>query len=192
MTTLYDYDAKGEQTRTAIDTDLSGSIETNGSSAEDDRITDTLQDVLAAGASGNSRGTDIHRTRVYQFTTNDSTATNLISTVESSTEGSKTWRTQQRDASTGVTTSELTFYGSSGYRTNTVTNPDNSTILSIYLNGQLSSVTRKDSSGSQIGKTTYAYDAHGRTASTSDARNGATAYSYNYADLASSEKGVRP
>jgi len=60
--------------------------------------------------------------------------------------------------------------------------PDNSTIVSVYQFGRLLSVTRRDSTGAQIGATTYSYDAHGRQSAIIDARNGATSFTFNNAD----------
>jgi YD repeat-containing protein len=149
---------------------------------DDDRITDTLQDALASGEAGTPRGTDIRRTRLYRFTANDSNATNLISMSEVSTDGLKSWQTVYRDASTPVTTRSETVYGANGTRTVTITHPDNSSTVSAYSYGRLSSIKRNDSGGGQVTLTTYAYDAHGRISSTTDARNGATSYAYNAAD----------
>jgi len=74
--------------------------------------------------------------------------------------------------------------GAAGARTETTTAPDGSQTISAYSNGQLVSVTRKDSTGAQIGQTAYTYDTHGRQSTVADARNGATVYGYNNADLA--------
>ncbi|MBI2927423.1 MAG: RHS repeat-associated core domain-containing protein [Verrucomicrobia bacterium] len=57
-------------------------------------------------------------------------------------------------------------------------------MLSAYLNGRLTSVTRKTSSGTQLSQTTYAYDAHGRQSTVTDARNGTTTFTFNAADQA--------
>ncbi|MBI2927419.1 MAG: RHS repeat-associated core domain-containing protein [Verrucomicrobia bacterium] len=51
-----------------------------------------------------------------------------------------------------------------------------------YPNSWLSSVTRKISSGTQLNQATYAYDAHGRQSTVSDARNGTTTSTFNSAD----------
>jgi YD repeat-containing protein len=66
----------------------------------------------------------------------------------------------------------------------TSTAPDKSSTVSTYSSGVLISTARYDSSGRQIGRTTYSYDPHGRQSAVTDARNGATGYTYNNADLA--------
>ena len=97
------------------------------------------------------------------------------------TSGLKSWSTVYRDGSTPVTTVTETVYGPNGSRTVTTTNPDGSSTVNAYQYGRLQSVTRKDSGGSQVSQTVYTYDAFGRVASTTDARNGATTYTYNNA-----------
>ncbi|HNU53132.1 MAG TPA: hypothetical protein PKJ98_19750, partial [Verrucomicrobiota bacterium] len=59
---------------------------------------------------------------------------------------------------------------------------DGSSTVNAYAYGRLVSTTRKDSGGSQVTQTSYAYDAHGRVSATTDARNGATSFVYNNAD----------
>jgi YD repeat-containing protein len=71
-------------------------------------------------------------------------------------------------------TNETLFHRPSGARTNTVYLPDGSRIESVYSYGRLQSVTRKNSGGGQVGRTTYAYDPHGRVYAVTDARNGTT------------------
>ena len=43
-------------------------------------------------------------------------------------------------------------------------------------------MTRYDSGGSQVGKTSFGYDAHGRQNTVTDARTGTTSYAFNDAD----------
>jgi RHS repeat-associated protein len=184
LITLYDYNGKGERVRTVADLNQNGVINiTDGNPLlDDDRITDILNDSLANGASGNSRGTDINRTLRYVFTTNDSMPTNLISKVETSMDGLKTWTTRWRDGSTSVTSSTQIVYGGSGARTETTTNPDGSSIERAYSYGRLSTEKRKEAGGGQVTLVVYDYDAFGRLASSTDARNGPTSLSYNAAD----------
>jgi len=54
--------------------------------------------------------------------------------------------------------------------------------MSVSQYGRLQSVTRKDSTGAQIGATTYSYDMHGRQYAVTDARNGSTLFTFNHAD----------
>jgi RHS repeat-associated protein len=172
IATLYQYNAKGEQEYTVIDMDQNGVL--SGS----DRIVQTVPDVAGA------HGTDVRRTRSYVWDTDP----NLVSMVESSVDGLKSWQTAYRDLNSGtpVTSSSQTTNGGTGSRTVTTTAPDGSYTISAYSYGQLASVTRYDSTGAQIGATTYTYDGHGRLYRTTDARNGATTYGYNNADSVTS------
>ncbi|MBI2927414.1 MAG: hypothetical protein HYY24_17090 [Verrucomicrobia bacterium] len=86
--------------------------------------------------------------------------------------------------STPVTSQTRTVYAGGGNRYVTNTAPDGSYVLSAYLNGRLTSVTRKTSSGTQLSQTTYGYDAHGRQSTVTDARNGTTTFTFNAADQA--------
>lgn len=81
-----------------------------------------------------------------------------------------------------TTTNEIMFHRPSGARTNITYLPDGSRTEQVYSYGRLQSVTRKDSGGAQVTRTSYAYDSHGRVYAVTDARNGTTFTSYNAAD----------
>jgi RHS repeat-associated protein len=168
---LYAYNSKGETMDTAIDMNANGTIDFSGT----DRITYTVSDVTT------DHSTNVRRTRTYVWNTLNANSTNLVSTVESSTDGLKAWQTQYRDATTAVTNQSQTLPGSS--RVVTTIASDNSYTINTYSYGRLVSSTRYDSTGAQIGATTYAYDPHGRQYQVTDARNGTSTYSYNNADL---------
>ena len=61
-----------------------------------------------------------------------------------------------------TTTNQTLFHRPTGARTNITYLPDGSRTEQVYSYGRLQSVTRKDSGGGQVTKTTYAYDAQGR------------------------------
>jgi RHS repeat-associated protein len=172
VSTLYDYNAKGELAHTAIHVDSTAGINFGGN----DRITWTTNDVTT------DHGANVRRTRTYAWLANGMDSPTVISTVENSTDGLNMWQTQYRDASTPVTTTNQTGY-SSNSRSVTNTAPDGSYTINAYSYGRLASSTRYDSTHAQIGGTTYGYDAHGRQGTVTDARNGATTYGYNNADL---------
>jgi hypothetical protein len=67
------------------------------------------------------------------------------------------------------------------YATNTA--PDGSFTVTQSQYGRVLEVTRKNSVPAQIGKTSYAYDTHGRQYQVTDARNGTTTTTFNAADL---------
>src|SRR3989442_8270397 len=128
-----------------------------------------------------NNGTTIRRMQNYVWPTGGTDASNLVSTVETSADGLRAWNILW-NAGAGVTNQSQTVYAGSGNRYVTNTAPDGSCTLTAYSYGRLGSATRYSSTGSQLGKTSYAYDAHGRVLTTTDARNGATAYGYNNAD----------
>ncbi len=124
-----------------------------------------------------------HDTYAWTNGETDGTGT-LISRSETSTDGLQTWNTVYRDTGTGVTNSTTTSPGSS--RTELAVAPDNSYTIGTYSYGRLVSAMRYDFLGNQLSAIGYSYDAHGRQSMTTDARNGATTYGYNNADLTTS------
>ncbi len=183
--TLHTFNAKGEPdyTITAL-SDTARAITDYGTLLSSlgtlkgglDRVSYTTNDITT------DHGVTVRRSRTYLWSTPNSDVSTLVSTSESTLDGLQSWQTQYRDASTLVTAQSQTAYGANGVRTVTTTAPDNSYTISVYTNGQSLSVTRYDSGGTQIGKATYGYDAHGRQNRVTDARNGTTTLAYNNAD----------
>jgi RHS repeat-associated protein len=168
VVTLYQYNAEGEVEYSAIDVDQDSVIDFAGL----DRVTQTVRDVATIN-SVNQR-----RSRVYQLATENSSTPLLLSESRTSMDELQSW-----SVGFGLTSQSVSTVNSgTGARTRTVTNPDNSTVVSVYSYGRLQSVTRKNSAGTQIGKITYSYDPHGRVSTVTDARNGATSYSYGAGD----------
>jgi RHS repeat-associated protein len=176
VTTIYQYNAKGEQEYTAIDMDHSDAIELGGT----DRVTRTVNDVTTYG------GVNVRRSRLYSWMGNGSSTSTLLSVMERSVDGLRSWETEYRDAATGITGQSVTVYSTGGNRYSTNVAPDGSYSVTTYLNGRVTSLKRSDSTGSQLFSESYSYDAHGRRYSSTDARNGTTTYAYNNADLVSS------
>ena len=197
--TLYKYNPKGEQEFVvqALSAaargltsyaDLESSWNTIVSASGVDRVTQTVNTVL--GALENDRGVDIRRTEQYVWKDNSSTGAHL-SRTDVSTVGDHTWSSVWKDASTEVTTDSLTqidVQNPNHTRTVTTTAPDDSQTVTVYTNGLLESVTRKDNTTShaQVTKTSYGYDAHGRQGTVIDSRNGTTTIGFNNADLLTS------
>jgi len=172
--TLYGYNAISERSYSAIDSNRNDVIDFNGM----DRITLTTNDVVSA------HGTVVRRARTFAWGTNDNSTATLLTTSEVSTNGLQTWQTVHDGGGSVVTSTETQIPTSANAWTRTITQtmPDNSTIVSVSQFGRLLSVTRRDSTGAQIGATTYSYDAHGRQSAIIDARNGATSFTFNNAD----------
>ena len=173
VTTLYQYNLKGELAYTAIDTNQNGIIDFDGS----DRITSTISDVVA------DHGVNVRRTRTYVWDTLNANSSNLVSVSEVSADGLQSWQTTYRDPSTSVTSSSHTLYSAGGNRYVTNTAPDNSYVVSTYSYGRLVSTVRKDASNAQLSSVSFSYDPHGRQNVVTDARNGATTTTFNNADL---------
>jgi YD repeat-containing protein len=137
-------------------------------------------------------GYNVRRTQTYGYPTDNSSTALLLAKTETTTDGLRSWQTTYRDSSTPVVSSSQTTYSGGGNRTQTSTSPDGSYTVSSFLNGRLTTVTRKDSGNNQISSTTYSYDAHGRQSATTDARNGITTSTFNNADLVSSTTTPNP
>jgi hypothetical protein len=154
-----------------VDLNQNGSIDFSGA----DRITQATNDVTA------DHGTTVRRSRTFVWLDGQATGT-LVSSTETSVNGLSSWQTHYRDTSTPVNSTNTVSYGGNS-RTVVSSAPDGSYTIAIYSYGCLSSSTRYDSTGAQMGGATYAYDAHGRQSQATDVRNGTTTYGYNNADL---------
>ena len=175
VSTILAYNPKGEQAYSAL-----ASNRTSINFAGVDQITFTTNDVVSA------HNTTVRRTRTYVWGTFGSDVSTLVSTVENSVEGLQSWQTQYRDVNTSVTNHSQTTYGFSGTRTVTNTAPDNSYTVATYQYGRLLSASRYDSGGNLVSSLSYSYDPHGRQSTITDARNGATTFGFNDADLVAS------
>jgi len=172
VATLYQYNAKGELAYTATDLNTNGVIDFTGM----DRITFTTNDVVA------DHDTSVRHTRTFVWATNNVDASNLVSTVETSVDGLQSWNVTCANGN-GLTNYSQTIYNpANASAVITAIAPDGSVTITTNQLGRLTSVTRKDASGTQIGQTIYGYDAHGRQSTVTDARNGTTTSYFNNAD----------
>ncbi|MEI6779931.1 MAG: RHS repeat-associated core domain-containing protein [Verrucomicrobiota bacterium] len=179
VVTLYEYNAQGQLTYTALDLD--------GDDARDtalDRVSLAERTILS-----DRIRTD---TSIWLDVPNSGSVKKLVSRSEVSTSGLHTWQTVWRtagDDNTQAVTESLTAISpATGQRTLTVTGPDGTQSVSVYSYGLLQSVTRKDSTAghSQWTQMTYAYDKYDRQITATDARCGATTLVLNDADLVTS------
>jgi RHS repeat-associated protein len=166
--TLLQYNAEGGLESTATDVNPTGDT----IDLAWDRVTRTITDVVT-----NTAGSVVQRIRSFGYPTDGSSASNLLSTAETSTDGLRTW-----SIAFGLTNQSQTAYATNGYRYVTNTAPDNSKTISVFLYGKLQTVTRLDGAAGQVGQTTFGYDGHGRQFQITDARNGTTSYAYDDAD----------
>jgi RHS repeat-associated protein len=173
ITTLYQYNSKGQGEYTATDVNTNGVIDFAGT----DRIVRSVT-FVTTNATAN-----VQRTESYVWSITNSAVSNIVSATESSVDGLHTWRIVYRDPSTPITNRTDISYAGNGIRYLTDNAPDNSYTSSQYQFGRPVSVTQMDGVNAQVAKTTYDYDAHGRQLHVTDARNGATTYGYNNADM---------
>jgi RHS repeat-associated protein len=174
VSTLYQYNTQGALEFTVLDSYRDAQQHRNGTN----RVSYTTTDVLYDSA----LGTNVQRSRTYVWDTAGVDASNIVSTVETSVDGLRSWEIVWNGVS-GITNRSVTVYAGSGFRYVTNTSSEGAYSISTLQNGRLVSVVQKDALGSQISATTYGYDHHGRQGTITDARSGATTYEYNSADL---------
>jgi RHS repeat-associated protein len=174
ISVLYTYNPKGELACSVADSNRNFTIQYSG----DDRITYVTNDVVNNGTA------DVRRTRTYVWNTS-ADSSNLVSTVETSADGLRSWNTVWNNG-VGVTSQSRTVYdAANGYRYVTNSAPDGSYTIFTTRYGTNVSLIQCDSANSQLSATTFAYDSHGRLNKFTDARNGTTTNYFNNADQVS-------
>lgn len=171
VVTLYAYNGEGQMEYTALDMDRNDTIDFAGT----DRITRTVRSVAATPSSPSAPAIPVHRAATYVWTDNGSTNQLLTSLTERAVDGTRTWQT-----AFGLTSQSVSLCGGTCAATNIA--PDGSYTTTLKTDGYLTSVTRYDSQGNQLGATTFTYDEHGRQKTVTDARNGTTTFIYDDAD----------
>jgi len=162
VTTLLNYNPRGEQEVSAMDMDRNGTIDFSGT----DRISKTSIQIVSA------HGVTARRATTLVWTTDGADSPLVASVVDQSVDGLQSWSTAY-----GQTTHTETQYDGQGGRTIIVTVPDGTVTTQIYSNDRLVSSVQKSGSTtlSSMGQT---YDAHGRLQSSTDARGLVTSYQY--------------
>jgi len=167
---LLAYDQEGKLRESVVDMDRDDVIDYAG--------TDRVERVTSSILFDPSRGMDVHRSVSERFTRHgDDVSTHPDQQVDVSLDGLERWVTVQ-----GSTTHERTEYPGAGIRKLTVAVSDGSFSVNTYLNGRMVSFAETNSVGEQLRRIDYGYDAHGRVAVATDARNGSTTYTYDAAD----------
>lgn len=175
VATLFRYNAKGELEITAVDVDDNKVVDETGK----DRVTKTVTSYFAANAApDNNQTVPLRRTEMSVLGTDNSDAWTVVQRSDAALNGLATWRSVRKNATTWVTSSNVTAYGTGGARTVTSYAPDNTHTVQNYSNGRLTTVTEQNSSQGQITQTTYQYDAYGRQWKVTDTRNGTITYGY--------------
>lgn len=166
LTTLYAYNGRGELETTALDLANPGVMDFAGT----DRLTRTTSLVENSAL----RGTVVRKTVTEVWETNGIAQSTVIQTSETSADGTQIWATKY-----GLTTHITTALDRANQRrTVTTENPDHTSTVTVLEQGRQKSVTRLDKNGARVSQTTFAYDAFGRLATQTDARNGPTTYTY--------------
>jgi len=151
--TMFRHNANAEQEYTIVDSNRNYTIDYAGL----DRITRTANDIVT-----NASGFVVRRTQTYLWSTNGSGVSNLVSSVEISTDGLRSWNTVWNNGSAITSHSRLVFDAANGYRYLTNIAPDNSYSVAITRYGTNVSVTAFDSLNNQLSAIHYGYDSHGR------------------------------
>jgi RHS repeat-associated protein len=166
--TLFAYNAKGEREVTAVDLDQDGVIDYTGI----DRIAKTVRDVYSRS------GTVVNRSTTKVWTTDGSNTATTVSVAEQDGYGNASWQT---DAA-GAASSTVIARTAPGAWAVTAIRSDGSRQVQTYASGRLISSAALSSSLSAISSTAYAYDAHNRVETQTDARTGDTDYTYTDRD----------
>ena len=166
VSTLYQYNARGELETTATDIANPGVIDFAGT----DRVTRSRSSVKSTSI----HGVPVRTSTTEMWETDNLDQPTLLQMVEASLGGATNWTTQY-----GLTTRTVTAIDRNNQRRTVATlNPDHTSSVNVFELGRQSSITRYDSNSVQISRATFAYDPFGRLFSETDARNGATLYSY--------------
>jgi RHS repeat-associated protein len=166
VTTLYQYNSKGERSFMVLDVNRDGTIDWAGT----DRITWTTNYVANNGVA------DVHRSETRVWMTNGTDSATLVSVQESAVNGLLNW-----SASFGLTNRSETAYPGGGVRYSRSFAPDGTFTTTRFENGLVTASTRTNG-GTQLSSTTFGYDAHNRQKFITDARNGTTTNSFDNMD----------
>ncbi|MBI5424118.1 MAG: RHS repeat-associated core domain-containing protein [Opitutae bacterium] len=186
VTTLYGYDARGEQNIVAIDLNGNSAIDYGGGASDSadgtDRVTKTTASVAAKTVGGTVY--TVQRTLTEVWDTDHSNAATTVSIVEQTSDGLHSWQTVPGPnviaAEEGLTTATtVTVDPATATRTIAIVAPDLSQTVQVFVKGRLTSTTLKNSAdGGVMNSTALAYDEHGRLKTATDARNGPTTYTW--------------
>ena len=167
ITTLFQYNPKGDQEYRAIDMDRNGVIDFGGT----DPITRTHREITAA------HGKTIERVTTTVWTTEGANTTSDVNIQEGGTDGLDTW-----NITFDAVSHTRTLFNGNGSRTLITTNPDGSTSTSQFQNDLLMST---ETGNPEIGNPlslTYSYDAYHRVSVVRDGRGQKTVNTYNDLD----------
>jgi RHS repeat-associated protein len=167
VTTLYAYNARGEQSVSAVDVDSNHVIDFGGL----DRVVRTT--TIFANKTVSSGTYVVQRTTTEAWETDNANTPTTVSVSEQTPDGLRSWSTTR-----GLTTSSVATYDGSGGHTVVTTAPDNKTVTQTYVADLLMSQTVTQPTLGTLSSASYTYDAHHRLETQTDLRNGTTTYTY--------------
>lgn len=159
VTQLVAYNAKGEAYRRAIDLNQNGQID------NDDRVTDTLQDVVASSPIGN-----VLRSRSIIYDTANNPVT--VSTSYRSPDGLTTRQETLGVANPATSTSASSLDRADGSWTDTITKPDGTKQTTTYSNWLAVSTSSLNTENSPLETSTTSHDALRRPITQTHSRTG--------------------
>jgi len=165
--TLFSYDTLGEPSLSVLDMNQDGVIDYAGT----DRITRTT---LEVGTRTDGGSFTVQRITTEGWDTTNTDTPRTLDITERSVDGLRVWQTRN-----GQTTRIVTAYSpTTASRIETTTLPDSTSLVRTYVNGRLSTETRRDNAQAVVTSLTYGYDAHGRVETVTDSLGHVTTYSY--------------
>lgn len=168
VTMLFAYDAQGRQEVAALDVDRDGVIDYAGT----DRITRDRSVVAAKATAEGSVTVQRATVEIWEEAGVDSPV--IVSVSEESVDGRRSWQTGHGL----VSETRITMSGDGG-TTTTTRAPDGTMATQVFAAGNLAAASRAHPDLGTLSSSTYRYDAHGRLEAVTDARNGATSYTYH-------------
>ncbi len=167
VSTLYDYNARGQQTVAALDINRNGIIDYEGP----DRIGRTAS--VFATKTVNSTSHIVQRTTTETWETDDDDTATTISITEQTLDGLRSWQTVR-----GQTSSSVTTYDGAGNHTTTSTAADTTQVTQVYIGQRLDTQTISHPTDGTLSSASYHYDQYNRPDTVTDAHTGTTTYTY--------------
>ena len=165
VSTIYDYNLKGERFLSVLDFNRDGTIDWSGP----DRITRTTNYVLNNGSA------DVQRTLTFAWSSNANVSA-LMSQNDAAVDGRTNWNTRF-----GLTSRTETRNPGGGLRFTKAISPDGSFTTNRFEDGRVILSVRSDGF-SVLTHTAFAYDEHGRQKFITDARNGTATNEFDTLD----------
>jgi RHS repeat-associated protein len=168
---MVEYDDLGRVYREIQDIDWDWDVQD-----EVDRIKRTSYSIATR-----TEGIKVRRTFTEIWTEDESPDPGKTVTVDVSLDGLTQWQSI-KDLATQkeLTTKKVTSYDrDNATRTETTTYPDQTSLVSTYINGRLQSNVRRNSSNVTVAQVGYEYDEHGRVEHVTDSAYGKTSYTYH-------------